>query len=549
MKLISGLKYVPGYVRFMLVLTFAYLSVEIPFSVYLNLFMSGSATPAETHSVEEFGRMMTGIAVAIAILGYLLPKFEYERRVFRNQVLTGGLVAAIAIGVTYGALKAYAEISADLASNEAMRNAYVGVLTRQKLATAGIGDLVPHNDNAAWRALVATAPMATDTTKFAKIAETSFEKLAIEEADRSIGLVTVFRTGFFGQNFNAVREAYNEYVDGSNEYQAKMKSIRKDGEAEWADYMAQLHKQFPNGIPLRGWDTAEVRSRVMARLPSIGSNWNIVDKGTFMVAYAQKATVDIRKAYAEKVNSVLGGEGFIEPGQSFERFLANPVVQDKLRAEISRNLGLEFGPGIISPAMSDAAFESIIFKPAVASIRKDFVKMASDPTVFDKSIAAAKGRNAYQAATLPALAILLSLAGAAMHIFKFSSYLFQATGFLRGNLSNAYGNRRYAFGGAVLTSVVATALLWCNPVTKTEGFRSINQDGVYALVLEKAIAIQPGMQVLGAALKNTRLWDAVSTNLPAPRPFKTNVVAQSVVNLAANVDRGEVPMPTPRPDV
>lgn len=549
MKLISGIKWVPGYIRFMIVVTFAYLSVEIPFSVYLNMFMSGVSTAAEMQSVEEFGRMMTGIAVAIAVLGWLLPKFEYQRRSFRNQVIVGGFAALAAVGVTYGALKAYADISADFASNEDMRSAYVGVITRQKLATFGIGDLTPLNDNASWRALVATAPMSANTALIAKSLSTSIENLALEEADRSIGSMAEFRKAFFGMNFNRVRDSYNEYADGSNEYFKRMKSVNKDGDVEWTDYINGLHKQYPDGIPLRGWTTASIRNQVIARLPGISSNWNIVDKNGFMVAYIQKASGEIRKAYADKVNSVLGGQGFIEPGQSFDAFLSNPVIQGKLRDEITRKLGFKFGPGIISPSMSDAAFQSIIFNSAVTSIRNDFVKMASDATTFDGAVAGAKGRSAYQAATLPSLAILLSLAGAALHIFKLSSYLFQAFGFMCGNLTNAYSKRKYGFGSAVLASVIATALLWGNPVTTTNAFRSISQTGIYAVVLEQAIAVQPGMEVLGNVLKNTRIWDVVSTNLPAPRPFTSRVANRAPANLAAEAAPSRMPVPAPRPDV
>jgi hypothetical protein len=548
-KLISDIKWIPGYIRFMIVVTFAYLSVEIPFSVYLNMFMSGSSTAAEMQSVEEFGRMMTGIAVAIAVLGQLLPKFKYQGRSFRNQVLTGGFAAIAAVGVTYGSLKAYAEISADLASNEDMRSAYVGVITRQKLATFGIGDLTPQNDNAAWRALVATAPMAANTTLFANSLSTSIESLALEEADRSIGTMSDFRKAFFGMNFNRVRESYNQYADGSDEYVKRTKSIYKDGEAEWTDYINGLNKKYPEGIPLRGWTTASIRNEVIARLPGISSNWNIIDKSGFMIAYTQKASAEIRRGYADKVNSVLGGDGFIEPAQSFDAFLANPVIQSRLRDEITHTLGFKFGPGTISPSMSDAAFQSIIFNPAVASIRNDFVKMASDATTFDGAVAGAKGRSAYQAATLPSLAILLSLAGAALHIFKLSSYLFQAFGFMRGHMTNAYSKRKYGFGGMVLASVTAMALLWGNPVTTTDAFRSISQTGVYAVVLEKAIAVQPGMQVLGNILRNTRIWDAVSTGLPAPRPFTSRIANKAPANLAAEAVSSKMPIPTPRPEV
>lgn len=549
MKLISGLKWVPGYVRFMLLITFAYLSVEIPFSVYLNLFMSGSTTPAATARVEEFGRLMTGIAVAVAALGYLLPKFSYSRKSFGGQIVSGGVVAAVSIGLTYGALRAYAEVSASLATNEQMQSAYIGMITRQKLATSGIGDLKPLNDNPSWRAFVATAPMAADTAKFAASMSASIQDLALEEADRSLGGSSAFREKFFGGAFDTVRQSYNDYAEGSNAFNKKMASIGKDGDREWAEYMDSLHKEFPNGIPLRGWSTAQVRGRVMERLP-VSSNWNIVDKSGFMAAYWKTASAEIRKAYADKINAVLGGEGFIEPGQSFDGFLANPTIQKKLRDELARKFGFSFAPGIISPTMSAAAFEATVFQPARLSVRQDFVKMTSDPSTFDQAVAAAKGRDAYQAATLPSLAILLSLAGAALHIFKFSAYLFQAYGFARGDLSNAYGVRRFAFGGGVLASTIAIALLWGNPVTSSDGYRSIGQDGVYAMVLDKAIAVQPGMQALGGLLQNTGIWGFVSSDLPSPRPYQTSIARGSTAPISQAANAGaEMPIPTPRPEV
>lgn len=541
---------IPGYVKLMIVITASYLSVEIPFSVYLNFFMSGASTTEEMHKVEHFGRLMSGIAVAIAVLGLYLPRFRYEQRSFRYQLWVGSVATAVSIAVTYSGLNMYAEASADAATHSDMRRAYIGMLARTQLARAGAGELRPDNSDPAWRALVSTAAVVTDPGKVISSTGTTLNDLAASEAKDLIGTPAEMRKSFFGENFEEMRRAYDEYSEGSKTRSTKMADIYKDGDKEWAEYMDGLHKQFPDGIPLRGWDTAGVRRKVMDRLP-VSSNWNIVDKSGFMVAYVQTAQKEIDKTYRDKLSLAFGSDVYIQPGLSFDGFLATTAIQQRLRDELRRSMGLSVGDGVIYPSMSDNAFMTTVYRPAITDTTKDFLAMASDDASFENYKVAVKGRAAYQAATLPGMAIILSLAGAALHIFKLSAYLLQAYGYMRGNLSSALGTRRFYFGGGVLTTALVASLLWGNSVTSTETFRSISNNGVYASVLEKAIAVQPAFTVLSGVLQTTGIWSVVSRDLPMARPIATAVAAtKASKGPVEEADlEGGVPFPIPRPKV
>ncbi|MGO7821171.1 hypothetical protein ACC684_28385 [Rhizobium ruizarguesonis] len=62
----------------MLAITAGYLCLEIPFSVHLIQTVA-AGNEADISTVEKFGRILTGLAVGIFILGWsLLPTFAEE---------------------------------------------------------------------------------------------------------------------------------------------------------------------------------------------------------------------------------------------------------------------------------------------------------------------------------------------------------------------------------------------------------------------------------------------------------------------------------------
>lgn len=547
------MRYVPFSIWFMILFTGAYLTVEVPFAVYLREITGGASSAADIQLVEEFGRLLTGVAVFIAILGWMVPSFAANRATLKRMVFTTALTASVTIFGTFHLLNLYGTVSAEMASDAELRSAYVGMLSRRVIAENGAGDLRPVEDDAAWRAFVATAASTSDVPSLVTAIGSNVQQLVADETVRTVGTPSEMRERFFGVSFDKVRRSYNDYVDGSNSYFSAIRNVENDGSREWNKYITDLRERYPEGIPRRGWTTASIRGKVMQRLP-VSPNWDIVDRNGFMVAYRQVAVKEIKLAYADKISSLLGPKAFLEPGLSFESFLADKDIQKTVRANLKRDLGIDIKNTVVTPNMSSDAFESAIYRPYASQVANDIAEVAIHSDVPLSGTQFELAKKAYQAATLPATALLLSLAGAALHVFKFSSYLAQAYGFMRGSLRLSHGNFKFVTGTVVLLCGVATMLITGDRVTTTTTYRSISNDGIYSTVVRSAVSIQPSFDTFATALSTTGLWDIVSTNLPEPKPFTAGVSRETTASTVPDVDKTEVesglmnvPIPLPRP--
>lgn len=554
----TRMRYIPFYVWFMIALTGLYLTVEVPFAAYLLRIFSGQSSPADIQPVDEFGRLLTGVAVFIAILGYMVPRFVYNGTSPVRIIVTSVITLCVTVFMTFHALHMYGTLSAELASDKDLRSAYVGMLARRVMAENGAGDLRPAEDDAAWRAFVATAASTSDIPTLLNTIGTDTRKLVSEETVRTVGTQAMMRERFFGGAFDKVRQSYNDYADGSEAYTKAMRNIDRDGNREFDKYIADLRQRYPEGIPRRGWTTAGIRKEVRKRLP-VSLEWDIVDRHGWNVAYRQVAVKEIKKQYLDKMISVLGRDGFVEPGLSFDAFLADKDVQKLVRENVRRQLGIDVGGAMISERMSDAAFDASIYRPYLTAVATNLSSIAtqSEEPLYGNQLEMA--RKAYQAATLPGTALLLSLAGAALHVFKFASYVAQAYGFYRGRNNLSYGRRKFVAGGAVLLCGVATMIFVGDSVTTTQTFSKISANTPYTAVMSNAVSIQPAFDAFSSVLSTTGIWAAVSTNLPQPKPYLISVSQEITASTApdaevtpmrastVSTDGLVIPTPIPRP--
>ena len=329
---------IPAHVLFMLVLTALYLSVEVPFTVYLNLFMSGAASAEAMQSVEKFGRILTGTAVALAIIGLVVPRYVNERTPFALGAAAALAYGLIAVTGVYFGLDFYAQTTTDRASPQDMQQAYKSVLARSYIAHNGIAGVKPDNSNPAWRSMLATVAVAVDHSKFQAEAAQDFAQIAEAEAARQIGSQSQFRGHFFAQAMAPVRSAYETYAKGSQEFGKRIASVNDEGEREWRSYVDELRSRFPNGLPQQGYAVGEIRRNVQTRLP-VADDWSITDKRSFMATYRQVAVRQIKTAYIDRMQFALGGDAYLKPGLSFGQFAAQPVIQNRIREQIERDYG------------------------------------------------------------------------------------------------------------------------------------------------------------------------------------------------------------------
>lgn len=537
----------PWYVPLMFVLTAGYLVIEVPFYVYLVKALSGELSADGVHQVERFGRTVSGIAAAIAVIGmWHLPRMERLGASRVRACISGLIIGGVVGAATFMSLNAYADFRAYASDGQERKEAVIALLAKRAISDSGfVGQL--GLDEHQSDVFIAAMPEIMSGDMMMSTSGRSLVQLASYAGDdlkQTLGTAASFKEEFFQNRFDAGREAYASYQSALDKTKAAYADLDSEAEDAWATYKARMDEAYP-----RGWPNGPGISRAMAwRKVRFGSgipvpeNWNLRNKAVFVAAVKQKGQEEIVSAYTDAVESALGKGVRMKPGLSYEQFLAVPAVQKKIREGL-RGADLPAGL-VISPAMSDRSFEAALYSPqiekAVSEMRSAISSPASD---FERGSLADQGMDAVKAKVLPALAIVLSLTGAIVHIFKFTGYGLQIAAHIARIRPLQIGIVRHAVAAALI-AIAATQYFGLGISSFTSpAMERISGNGIYGTVLAGAVMVQPQLAEIGDSLTLIGAWDVVSRNLPRPRPREVLVAASEEV---ASLSQA-IPIPSARP--
>lgn len=456
-----------------------YLCVEVPFSGYLMHLIAHGATQDQISVVEKFGRVLTGVAIFLAFVGSsLIPYCRFEFPKLSEAIGVTVLGALLTIGGTYAALWAVGQYSPLLVSQEALRRSYENVILQNEIRERGLGDLKPDLSSASWNAYVATMPVVADRERTMDLIENP-DQLAEREAIRQLGSIEQFRTRLFDQVSPEIERSYSSYRQASDAYLDAVGRIDSDAAQEWNRYIDELRLRYPDGVPTRGYTAAGIRKKVRAEIP-VSENWHVLDRGSFIAAYRKNARQEI-------ANRSAGMD--LPAGLSMVEFWQTGKVQAEIARQVERDYG--FRPsGVIHPDIPPKQFAARVYVPAFEYLLEG---IRSDKTNEEL-------QEAHRIATLPAMALLLSLAGAALHVFKGSGYAACLIGLKR---------YRHYVAGLVLISGIALMSLKGDGITGATVYQNSKAHGVYAQIVEQAIRIQPGFDTFAEVFRSTGIWGQV----------------------------------------
>ncbi|NTA19828.1 hypothetical protein [Agrobacterium tumefaciens] len=456
-----------------------YLCIEVPFSGYLMHLIAHGANQDQISVVEKFGRVLTGVAIFLAFVGSsLIPYCRFEFPKLSEAIGVSVLGVLLTIGGTYAALWAVGQYSPLLVSQEALKQSYENVILQNELRERGLGDLKPDLSSASWNAFIATVPVIADRDRTLAMIENP-DQLAQREAKRQLGSIEQFRTRFFDQVSPEIERSYSSYRQASDAYLNAVGRIDRDAAQEWNRYVDELRRRYPDGVPTRGYTAAGIRKKVRAEIP-VSENWHVLDRGSFIAAYRKKA----RQEIASRSSGM-----DLKPGLSLVEFWQTKKVQNEIGGQIDRDF--DFQPsGTIHPEMSSKQFAARVYVPAFEHVLEG---IRSDKTNEEL-------QEAHRIATLPAMALLLSLAGTALHVFKGSGYAASLIGLKR--------YRHYA-AGAVLIAGIALMSLKGGGITEASVYQDSKARGLYAQIVEQAIRIQPGFDTFAEVFRSTGIWSRV----------------------------------------
>ena len=489
----------------MLVITGMYLTIEIPFSVYLIDFLA-SSSGNNLEQVEKVGRLLTGVAVAIFLVGSVVFPLCSRRLPVLTTILIATVVAVPSVKFTYDLLNEVGEVTGKQASGEARKNAFLANISKRHLGENGFNGIEPSAEGD-WQMFVSFLPALVGGSgeKLFEQTGVTLEELAHAEAKRIQGNPAEFRATSFTKVFDNLQDSYKEYQTAGEEYRTALDGVGEQAEKKWLDFRKQVERAFRAKKTFSASERSLIRQRAKENGLILPRNFDPNNKKGFLRLVSNKIITEIKLEYERGITRHTGG--YIPPDLTYDEFLKHKTIQKGIRKAID----LADSSVTIVPDMPDEAFEVAVYRPSLIATA-DYVLAttrlkASDFTGNAKYLD--RGVHAVQAVELPVLAILLSLAGATLHIFKFTNYGLKLLG--QFNIRALKPLRRpFASSAVAAVFLIAMAViisLQGNRVKTLAAELAGSEDNdPLVLVLHYSLALQPEFSKLGNVLASVGIW-------------------------------------------
>lgn len=420
--------------RVIFFLSLSYLAFELAFNASL-LDVVGQ-TPDETaiSSVEYYGRLLSGLAMALALFP-LLIKFTQRIRRLSFSVLPGIPVMSVLLLVPFAFLTVsfsnflQEEIihRIETSSNaESRRTANLLLLVNDGLRNKTISfdglDLSDEHyrlpENKAFLALLPALYLATDDP-FSELSPNTRTIISsrvvsqVEEADLYQNYLTAVQenAGLYPQ--------YLDFQDQVNDLTAQVEHATAEiaAEIDWFLNRAGIGNK-PCGANAMYSDA--VRGMLLRkRQIKLPSNWNLCDMDTIHASIRSQLIIN---AEDEILSKMLTSLGFSLPlGLTRQEFLSHPEIL----ARACKEAGVEERCDSFSFDLSEVSFHNAFVEPLVQERIENSVGtyLSSTESFADGQAHDEIGYSAIRIAYVPLVAFLFSIAGIWLHVVKATYYL------------------------------------------------------------------------------------------------------------------------------
>lgn len=403
----------PRTIGLLWLLTIIYLCFELAFNARLLDVVGSISTIAQIHQIEQYGRTLSGIAVALIVLQYLLNLRSQSTRRKPSYVIIF-LACFITVGVVYFSLDKLVNTLVNNSTPEMRRISTQLVLAKSELI-AGNAELDGLSANAEifnlpeGKAFIALFPiMALSIDNLDNKLLTVTRRVLGNQIDRS--------TGGPGGLYSAYTKAAVEVSRKWQNY-AKLPSgsdmqaeIKRQQDSAWSQYERDLNNKgwTPWTVPFNARNA--VVKKVRQKVP-VSSTWETSDEAGFREAVAAK----VRQRYKKVEDPIVNGQR-MPRGLDYGSFFLQSSIQTELRKTLSIPSYV-----VIRPSYRSAEeFESQVYQPFLKKAIDDELRIMNSPaqTFADGEINAQRGLDAARAVIAPPLALLFSLLGAIGHTAK-----------------------------------------------------------------------------------------------------------------------------------
>lgn len=534
-------KHVPKYVYLMLAVTFLYLTIEIPFSLHLIKFMGGNPSASDIDDIEVIGRLLTGVAVAIFMMGIMLPKMASKGKTSSTFLVLVAVGASI--GGTFALLNYIAEMTGSSSTASERQDAFVTNILKREVAEKGVGSINNTNDTD-WLVFVSVVPsLVQNSNALKELVLTDEPALFANEAQRSLGSLKAARHLFFNELDEVAKVSYIEYEKGMVEYRDAIFKVEAEMNKAWSRFQDESYKRigYTNN---KSMYAPQARQELRKQGLYFSKNQDPYNRHTFDVVFLNKYAKPARDAFASETKKHFGVS--VDPYYNLYGFLESNGFQQKLRDQFKI-----VGDVHINSNMSDENFAAYVHKPLIAYNEKMYASAFNAPVdkFADGQEYAGLGVNAIKMISIPVMAILLSMAGALLHIHKFSAYFIQAVNskakirFLNNSLA-----RHLVVATAIGLAIISTVYTSENIITRNDTYVEMSGSPISSKALAAIISVQPYFTKIGEVLSMFGAWSLVEQHLPAITLFQPNEIIEITVADDTSEPAINIPIPLPRPN-
>ena len=505
---------------FVLCLPALYLTCELAFNARLLDVVGGGATEDQIHSIEQFGRSLSGIALALFMLQAMLyfqnwgNKHQNEKKPL-GFVLTFATVSLLSVALPFFALltafspliSACASISVGFVIFLIIRKFLSGMTGFSAfmfmVGVCGVfsfsvyfslGKLTDHLSNSSTPEFrhassnivliqgalvdgrVNVDGLSDDPFIFSRPEGKAFLALFpvmavyVYKLDEKIrGVKSDLISDDISKRAGGPQGMFKKYMDGVKEthtqfkkYEAASRGVNFD-QNDVQRQQEQAWNDYKARLYKRGWNPYTVpdkyRQRVVRDVQSkvpVPNDWELTDEEGFKAAVEQKMMGKGRGR--SRANGVTHNGRTIPFGLSWPEFFAHPAVQDDLRKKMGLPSGIVLKPNY----NSGSEFERTVFDVWLNKQTKKRLEVYDAPVKLfaDGMEHADEGKKMARAAIVPPMALFFSLLGAIAHLGKFAYLFLKVTlwKILQREKSNGKGKLGVVLLGGVLSVIPATGM-------------------------------------------------------------------------------------------
>jgi hypothetical protein len=404
-----------------LVLTAAYLLVEVPFAADLLDVLSATPDHDAIDAVEHTGRLISGAALALALVGILVPA-AIKRRwpVMKTMAWSAVVCAGSVYGIYHGEKNLINTIAESMSAEFRQGAAFAALAKEEILSGAGIqGYALDKNDPASmvFTAFIPAAARA-DSVIFDSFNRSAKAALASSSMTDNVLSMADFKSDVLAKAFDEVEMRRRSLIAQQSSYGTRNSDAVAFAEKNWARASGVIQARIDHRAFDGGFRQVFINNERGRGIPLKGDFFTNRDLGrVYKKAAINSYFNNIEARYRQSTGNRIPAE-MKWPTETTKEFYSIPAIQ----RDVKKSLGVIGFDGTIAPGMS-AATERSLYLAVRADATEDFKSRFFQKAAFsDHGALKEAGIDAARMAIVPIFAIGLSLLGAFVHICKLTNF-------------------------------------------------------------------------------------------------------------------------------